>query len=82
MNHMISTDIALRSARPASGHEAVSAMASPARPSLVARLAARVRQYRAVRRTQRALDRLSQEQLKDIGYRRVPDTWSKYERLP
>jgi uncharacterized protein YjiS (DUF1127 family) len=75
MNQMTSNTIAFKSAEPVNGHD-------PVTSGVFARLAARVRQYLAVRRTLRALDRLSQEQLKDIGYRRFPDTWSKYERLP
>lgn len=38
------------------------------------------RLYRAFRRTRIALDQLSHEQLKDIGYRRAAD--GIYERMP
>ena len=75
MNQMTSNTIAFKSAEPVSGHD-------PVTPGVFARLAARIRQRLAVRRTLRALDRLTHEQLKDIGYRRVPDTFSQYERLP
>lgn len=40
------------------------------------------RGYLRYRRTLRALDRLSHEQLKDIGFRRVSDEPGDYERLP
>jgi uncharacterized protein YjiS (DUF1127 family) len=54
----------------------------PAQPGVIAWLVARIRNYLAVRRTLRALDELSWEQLKDIGYRRVPGERPRYERLP
>lgn len=54
----------------------------PAGPGIFAWLVTRIRHYLAVRRTLRALDDLSWEQLKDIGYRRVPGDGPRYERLP
>ena len=38
--------------------------------------------YRSYRRTLKALDGLSHEQLKDIGFRRVSNEPGDYERLP
>lgn len=49
---------------------------------LVANLVAVVKRYLAHRRTIRILDGLNNEQLKDIGYRRIPDGYSKYEPMP
>ena len=51
-------------------------------PGLFASMVAAVKRYLAHRRTIRALDGLNHEQLKDIGYRRIPDGYSKYEPLP
>lgn len=52
------------------------------KPGLIASLAAAVKRYLAHRRTIRALDGLNEEQLKDIGYRRIPGVYSKYEPMP
>jgi len=41
-----------------------------------------VRRYRGYRRTIKALDGLSHEQLKDIGFRRLSNEPGDYERLP
>jgi Domain of unknown function (DUF1127) len=51
-------------------------------PGLLAGLVAGIKRYLAHRRTIKALDGLNNEQLKDIGYRRIPDGYSKYEPLP
>lgn len=45
------------------------------------RLAAAVRAWRAERRARRAFDGLSEAQLKDIGYRRIPTEPPYYQRL-
>jgi len=50
-------------------------------PGLFARVVAAVTRYLAARRTIRALDGLNEEQLKDIGYRRIPGLYSKYEPM-
>lgn len=86
MNQIVRRETAFRSARPASAGAVprLGVRIAPERPGLLARLVERIRRYLSVRRTLRALDELSEEQLKDIGYRRVPDdpTSSRYERLP
>jgi uncharacterized protein YjiS (DUF1127 family) len=86
MNQIIRPETGFRSARPASAGAVprITIRTEPERPRLLARLADRIRRYLAVRRTLRALDGLSEEQLKDIGYRRVPGdpSTSRYERLP
>ena len=51
-------------------------------PGLFARVAAAMKRYLAARRTIRALDQLNDEQLKDIGYRRIVGGYSKYEPMP
>jgi len=50
-------------------------------PGLIASVVAAVKRYLAHRRTIRALDGLNEEQLKDIGYRRIPGLYSKYEPM-
>jgi len=66
-------------AQPAGEHERATGFG---KPSVFALLVEGIKRYLAHRRTIRALDRLSNEQLKDIGYRRIPDGYSKYEPMP
>ena len=82
MNQMTSNIVDFKSAEPASGHHVFHENAVSERPGLIARFVAWFRHYLAARRTLKALDQLSQEQLKDIGYRRIPDSFTKYEPLP
>jgi uncharacterized protein YjiS (DUF1127 family) len=86
MNQIIRPEDVFRSAKPA-GPGAVPRIGiemPPARPGVFSRLAERLRRWLAMRRTLRALDELSEAQLKDIGYRRIPNDPSsaRYERLP
>jgi hypothetical protein len=47
----------------------------------IERAAAALRAWRNARRDRRALEGLSEEQLKDIGFRRVPGDPPHYRRL-
>lgn len=51
-------------------------------PGWPAWLLAGLRRYVRVRRTLRAFDHLSDELLRDIGYRRAPGERWRYEKLP
>ncbi len=82
MNQMTSNIVSFKSNEPICECNALYENRDPDRPGLIARFAAWFRHYLAMRRTLKALDRLSPEQLKDIGYRRLPDSFSKYEPLP
>ncbi len=52
------------------------------KPSLFSAIVAGLRRYIAARRTMKALERLDDAQLKDIGYRRIPGDYSRFEPMP
>jgi uncharacterized protein YjiS (DUF1127 family) len=74
MTQMIHNIVAFKSAEPVSRHGHMAA-------GVLTWLVARLRSYLARRRTLRAFDRLDDAMLKDIGYRRIPGEYSKYEPI-
>ena len=76
MSHNV---IAFQNARPVSETESATIYGQP---GLFAHLLAAVKRYLSARRTIKALDGLNDAQLKDIGYRRIPDLYTKYEPMP
>ena len=77
MNQMTSNIVAFRTARPLNGTSAGAA----GQAGLFTAIGGHIRRYLAARRTLRALDRLDDHMLKDIGFRRIPGEYSRYERL-
>ncbi len=82
MNQMTNNIVAFKSNEPVSERNAFYENSVSGRPGPVTRLIAWIRRQLAARRTIRALDRLDDAMLKDIGFRRIPGEYSKYEPLP